>query len=82
MYSTEIRAVEIQSKCSRLAMAMKWITSFMVAEVTLSGTANLKRRFGIVWDAMCFSFIPMRYCFYSETAEPLSRRQRPLLLRY
>lgn len=40
----------------------------MVAEVTPSGIKNLQWRFWIIWAVICFSFIPITYFFYPETA--------------
>jgi hypothetical protein len=42
--------------------------NYMVAEVTPSGIANLEWRFWIIWAVICFSFIPITYFFYPETA--------------
>tara|TARA_R110002060_G_scaffold47312_1_gene58414 strand:+ start:1825 stop:2163 length:339 start_codon:yes stop_codon:yes gene_type:complete len=42
--------------------------NYMVAEVTPSGIANLAWRFWIIWAVICFSFIPITYFFYPETA--------------
>jgi hypothetical protein len=42
--------------------------NYMVAEVTPSGIANLSWRFWIIWAVICFSFIPITYFFYPETA--------------
>ena len=42
--------------------------NYMVAEVTPSGIANLGWKFWIIWAVICFSFIPVTYFFYPETA--------------
>jgi hypothetical protein len=42
--------------------------NYMVAEVTPSGIANLGYKFWIIWAVICFSFIPITYFFYPETA--------------
>jgi hypothetical protein len=43
--------------------------NYMVAEVTPSGIANLGWKFWIIWAVICFSFIPITYFFYPETAD-------------
>lgn len=40
----------------------------MVVQVTPPGIANLGWRFWIIWACICFSFIPVTYLFYPETA--------------
>jgi hypothetical protein len=42
--------------------------NYMVADVTPSGIKNLECRFWIIWAVICFSFIPITYFFYPETA--------------
>jgi hypothetical protein len=40
----------------------------MVVQVTPPGIANLGWKFWIIWACICFSFIPITYLFYPETA--------------
>ena len=40
----------------------------MVVQVTLPGVQNLQWKFWIIWAIICFSFIPVTYFFYPETA--------------
>ena len=40
----------------------------MVVQVTPPGVANLGWRFWVIWAVICFSFIPITYFFYPETA--------------
>lgn len=40
----------------------------MVAQITPPGIANLGYKFWIIWAVLCFSFIPVTYLFYPETA--------------
>lgn len=68
LYPTEINALEMRTKGSSLAMATNWIMNYMVAEVTPSGIANLGWKFWIIWAVICFSFIPITFFFYPETA--------------
>lgn len=42
--------------------------NYMVVQVTPPGIANLGWRFWIIWACICFSFIPITYLFYPETA--------------
>lgn len=49
-------------------MATNWIMNYAVVQVTLPGTTNLGYKFWIIWAVICFSFIPITYFFYPETA--------------
>lgn len=40
----------------------------MVAQITPPGIANLGYKFWIIWAVLCFSFVPITYFFYPETA--------------
>lgn len=68
LYPTEINALEMRTKGSSLAMATNWIMNYMVVQVTPPGIANLGWKFWIIWACICFSFIPVTYLFYPETA--------------
>uniref|UniRef100_A0A093VF32 Sugar transporter STL1 n=1 Tax=Talaromyces marneffei PM1 TaxID=1077442 RepID=A0A093VF32_TALMA len=68
LYPTEINALEMRTKGSSLAMATNWIMNYMVVQVTPPGIANLGWKFWIIWACICFSFIPITYLFYPETA--------------
>ncbi|KAL2014738.1 hypothetical protein VTN00DRAFT_2263 [Thermoascus crustaceus] len=58
----------MRTKGASLAMATNWIMNYMVVQVTPPGIANLGWRFWIIWACICFSFIPITYLFYPETA--------------
>lgn len=58
----------MRTKGSSLAMATNWIMNYMVVQVTPPGIANLGWQFWIIWACICFSFIPITYLFYPETA--------------
>lgn len=45
-----------------------YLQNYMVVQVTPPGVANLGWRFWIIWAVICFSFIPITYFFYPETA--------------
>ncbi|KAI9803736.1 MAG: hypothetical protein M1833_000648 [Piccolia ochrophora] len=68
LYPTEINALEYRAKGASLAMATNWIMNYMVVQVTPTGIANIGWRFWIIWAVICFSFIPVTYLFYPETA--------------
>ena len=42
--------------------------NYMVAQITPPGVQNLGYRFWIIWAVICFSFVPITYLFYPETA--------------
>jgi len=58
----------MRTKGASLAMATNWILNYMVVQVTPPGIANLGWKFWIIWACICFSFIPVTYLFYPETA--------------
>ncbi|PGH20429.1 hypothetical protein AJ80_03575 [Polytolypa hystricis UAMH7299] len=68
LYPTEINALEMRTKGASLAMATNWIMNYMVVQVTPPGIENLGWKFWIIWAVICFSFIPVTYFFYPETA--------------
>lgn len=54
--------------CVSTADTAKLWQNYMVVQVTLPGINNLRWRFWIIWAIICFSFIPITYFFYPETA--------------
>jgi len=68
LYPTEVNALTFRAKGASLAMATNWIMNYMVVQVTPVGIKNLGWRFWIIWAVICFSFIPVTYFFYPETA--------------
>ncbi|KAM0695440.1 hypothetical protein Q7P36_005799 [Cladosporium allicinum] len=44
------------------------LQNYAVVQATLPGIENLGYKFWIVWAVICFSFIPVTYLFYPETA--------------
>ncbi|EEH39633.2 hexose carrier protein [Paracoccidioides lutzii Pb01] len=68
LYPTEINALGMRTKGASLAMATNWIMNYMVVQVTPPGIVNLGWKFWIIWAVICFSFIPITYFFYLETA--------------
>lgn len=49
-------------------MSTNWIMNYAVVQVTLPGIQNIGWKFWIIWAVICFSFIPVTYFFYPETA--------------
>lgn len=68
LYPTEINSLAMRTKGAALGTATNWAVNFMVVEVTPPGIASLHWRFYIIWTVFNFSFIPIVYFFYSETA--------------
>jgi hypothetical protein len=44
------------------------ICNYAVVQATLPGIQNLGYKFWIIWAVICFSFIPITYFLYPETA--------------
>lgn len=44
------------------------ICNYAVVQATLPGIQNLGYKFWIIWAVICFSFIPVTYFLYPETA--------------
>lgn len=63
-----INALEMRTKGASLAMSTNWIMNYAVVQVTLPGIQNIGWKFWIIWAVICFSFIPITYLFYPETA--------------
>ncbi|KAJ4347560.1 hypothetical protein N0V95_005297 [Ascochyta clinopodiicola] len=68
LYPTEINALEMRTKGASLAMSTNWICNYAVVQATLPGIQNLGYKFWIIWAVICFSFIPITYFLYPETA--------------
>ncbi|KAH3988689.1 hypothetical protein HBI24_141870 [Parastagonospora nodorum] len=68
LYPTEINALEMRTKGASLAMASNWICNYAVVQATLPGIESLGYKFWVIWAVICFSFIPITYFFYPETA--------------
>jgi hypothetical protein len=59
----------MRTKGASLGTATNWIVNFMVVEITPIGIASLGWRFYIIWTVFNFSFVPIVYFFYPETAD-------------
>ena len=63
-----INALEMRTKGASLAMSTNWICNYAVVQATLPGIESLGYKFWIIWAVICFSFIPITYFLYPETA--------------
>jgi hypothetical protein len=59
----------MRTKGAALGTATNWIMNFMVVEITPIGINSLHWKFYIIWTVFNFSFIPIVYCLYPETAD-------------
>lgn len=64
----ELNSLSMRTKGAALGTATNWAMNFMVVEVTPVGIQNLGWKFYIIWTVFNFSFIPVVYFFYPETA--------------
>lgn len=64
----EINSLSMRTKGAGLATATNWAMNFMVVEITPVGIQALGYRFYIIWTVLNFSFVPIIYLFYPETA--------------
>ncbi|KAB8216477.1 general substrate transporter [Aspergillus novoparasiticus] len=64
----ELNSLSMRTKGAALGTATNWAMNFMVVEVTPIGIQNLGWKFYIIWTVFNFSFIPVVYFFYPETA--------------
>lgn len=69
LYPTEINSLSMRTKGAALGTATNWAFNFMVVEITPSGIATLGWKFYIIWTVFNFSFVPVVYFFYPETAD-------------
>lgn len=69
LYPTEINSLSMRTKGAALGTATNWIVNFMVVEITPPGITSLGWRFYIIWTVFNFSFVPIVYLFYPETAD-------------
>ena len=86
LYPTEVNSLGMRTRGAGLGTATNWIINFMVVEITPPGIGSLGWKFYIIWTVFNFSFIPIVYFLYPETAgrslEDLDRffREDPPLL--
>lgn len=68
LYPAEINGLSMRNKGAALGTATNWICNFMVVEITPIGIRTLGWRFYIIWTVFNFSFVPIVYLFFPETA--------------
>lgn len=68
LYPTEINSMAMRTKGAAIGTATNWLMNFMVVEITPPGIRNLHWKFYIIWTIFNFSFIPIVYFLYPETA--------------
>ncbi|RAQ49668.1 sugar transporter [Aspergillus flavus] len=64
----ELNSLSMRTKGVSMATATNWAFNFMVVEITPIGIKALGWKFYIIWTVFNFSFIPLIYFFYPETA--------------
>ncbi|KAB8221073.1 major facilitator superfamily domain-containing protein [Aspergillus novoparasiticus] len=64
----ELNSLSMRTKGVSIATATNWAFNFMVVEITPIGIKALGWKFYIIWTVFNFSFIPLIYFFYPETA--------------
>jgi hypothetical protein len=69
LYPTEVNSLSMRTKGAALGTATNWIVNFMVVEITPVGIASIGWRFYIIWTVFNFSFVPIVYFLYPETAD-------------
>ena len=68
LYPTEINSLGMRTLGGALGAATNWIVNFMVVEITPPGIGSLGWKFYIIWTVFNFSFLPIVYFLYPETA--------------
>ena len=68
LYPVEINSLSMRTKGAAIGTATNWIFNFMVVEITPIGIQTLGWQFYIIWTVLNFSFVPIVYIFYPETA--------------
>ncbi|KAK4636107.1 MFS-type transporter oryC [Fulvia fulva] len=68
LFPAEINSFSMRSKGAALGTATNWISNFMVVEITPIGIRTLRWKFYIIWTTFNFSFVPIVYFLYPETA--------------
>ena len=69
LYPTEINSLSMRTKGAAIGTATNWIVNFLVVEITPIGIASIHWRFYIIWTVFNFSFVPIVYFLYPETAD-------------
>ncbi|KAG9518342.1 general substrate transporter, partial [Aureobasidium melanogenum] len=69
LFPTEVNSLSMRTKGAALGTATNWIMNFMVVEITPIGIDSIHWKFYIIWTVFNFSFIPIVYALYPETAD-------------
>lgn len=69
VYPTEINSLSMRTKGAALGTATNWIVNFLVVEITPIGINSIHWQFYIIWTVFNFSFVPIVYFLYPETAD-------------
>lgn len=69
LYPTEINSLSMRTKGAALGTATNWIVNFVVVEITPPGISSLGWKFYVIWTVLNFSFVPVVYLLYPETAD-------------
>ena len=79
----------MRTRGAGLGAATNWIVNFMVVEITPPGIGSLGWKFYIIWTVFNFSFLPIVYFLYPETAgrtledmDRFFREDPPLLVNF
>jgi hypothetical protein len=68
LYPAEINSLHYRNTGAAVATATNWIFNYVIVLITPSGVANIGWRYYIIYAVMNFSFMPIIYYFYEETA--------------
>ncbi|KUI53476.1 Sugar transporter STL1 [Cytospora mali] len=69
VYSAEVSSLGWRTRGAAAATSINWLGGFAVVQFTKVGLENLQWRFFLkVFAILCFTFAPVTYLFYPETA--------------
>lgn len=68
-YPPEINSLRYRNTGAAAATATNWIWNYVVVLITPSGIDNLGWKYYIIYTVFNFSFLPIIYFFYEETAQ-------------
>ncbi|KAK9310974.1 general substrate transporter [Lipomyces starkeyi] len=68
VYPAEVNSQRYRNLGAAVATATNWISNYIVVLITPIGISNIAWRFYIIFAVFNFSFLPLIYLFYVETA--------------
>jgi sugar porter (SP) family MFS transporter len=68
LYPAEINSLQYRNTGAAVATATNWIFNYVIVLITPTGIGNISWRYYIIYAVMNFSFMPLIYYFYEETA--------------